>query len=243
MKNTRYTALICLFSLIALMASACASVSSMQTPGVVPQGEVRWAISSSGAGGAGNNTESDSPSKISTSADPNFEASVRYGAAENFDIGLKINFAGAQISGKYQFMKGDFDLALGLEAGYQYIRTNGTDTPDTHVIELQVPLLMEYHFNPYVGLAFGPKFLGIYAIDSDNSAVYKSGCDSNDCRDDIWGISGLYTGIMIGMPLRLTEGIWFMPEINVYGNAYDSNEDSFTHVLWQAGVSVFFGGL
>ena len=217
----------CFFGLlIALFATSCASVSTMQTPGVVPEGEVRWAISSSGAGGNGD---------VSASAEPNFEASVRYGAAENFDLGLKINFLGAQAGLKYQFLSGDFDLALGLEAGYQWVRTSGTETPSSHVISVQVPLLMEYHFNPYVGLAFGPKFLGLINFDVEDDQP----------RTDIWGEdrTGLYVGFMMGLPLRLTDGVWFMPEINVYSNAYDKSKDSFTNALWQASVSVFFGGL
>lgn len=238
----KFSSLSCLLLtlVVALLTSACASVSTMQTPGVVPEGEVRWAISSSATGGEGD---------VHASADPNFEASVRYGAAENFDLGLKINFAGAGVGLKYQFVRGDFDLALGLEAAYQYVRTSGTDTPASHVVVAQIPLLMEYHFNPYVGLAFGPKILGLYNAEIDNKTTTDDG-NGNEItietnRSDIWGNerSGLYVGLMLGLPLRLTEGIWFMPEINVYANAYDKAENSFSNALWQASVSVFFGGL
>lgn len=197
---------------------SCASVSTMQTPGVVPEGEFRWALSTSGAGGSGD---------VKASVDPNIEAALRYGVAENVDIGLKINFLGAQLGAKYQFLKGDFDLALGFEMGYQWVRTSGNTDPSSHILSFQLPLLMEYHFNPYVGLAFGPKVLGIYVAKTDD-------------REDIWGNSGLYLGLMLGLPLRLTKGIWFMPEINVYAPAYDEDKNSFNNVLWQASVSVFF---
>ena len=163
-------------------------------------------------------------------ADPNFEAAMRYGFAENWDFGVKINFLGAQLGVKYQPVKGDFDLGIGLEAGYQWVRSNGLDNPSSHLIQFQLPILMEYHFNPYVGLSFGPKFLGLLVAETDE-------------RADIWADSGFYVGLMIGLPLRLTDGIWFQPEFNVYANAYDEAENSFSTVLWQAGVSVFFGGL
>ncbi len=213
--------------LLAVVFSGCASVTTMQTAGVVPEGEVRWAIAATGTGGEGDTVPS---------ADPNFEAAVRYGVAENFDIGLKINFLGAQFGAKYQFLRGDFDLSLGLEAGYQWVRTSGMDDPSSHLIELQLPLLMEYHFNPYVGLSFGPKLLGIADVHTDD-------------RSDVWDYSGLYVGLMIGLPLRLTDGIWFQPEFNIFSNAYakskltDKDRDCFSAVIWQAGVSVFFGGL
>ncbi len=226
--NAAFLCIICI--LVSILASACASVSTMQTPAVVPEGEVRWAISSSGAGGSGD---------VSASAEPNFEAMVRYGVAENFDIGLKLNFLGAQASAKYQFIKStDFDLAIGIEAGYQWVRTSGTEKPTSHVLEFQLPILMEYHFNEYIGLAFGPKFLGLYTIEGEKG-------DGDLPRTDIWSEerSGFYVGLMVGLPLRLTEGVWFMPEINVYSNAYDKAEDSFSNALWQASVSVFFGGL
>lgn len=209
--------------LSALALTSCASVSTMQTAAVVPEGEVRWAIASTGTGADGD---------AKAMADPNFEASVRYGFAENWDLGAKINFAGAQVGVKYQPVHGEFDLGIGLEAGYQYVRTDGLDNPSSHVVQLQLPILMEYHFNPYVGLSFGPKFLGVIAVDSGDRV-----------ENDMWGYSGLYVGWMFGLPLRLTEGIWFMPEINIYANAYDERENSFSTVLWQAGVSVFFGGL
>jgi hypothetical protein len=220
MKHTHALSFL-FFILLALGLTSCASVSTMQTAGVVPEGEIRWAIASTGTGGDGD---------TQPSADPNFEAAIRYGAAENLDIGLKINFLGAQVGAKYQFLRGDFDLSLGLEAGYQWVRSNGMDDPSSHVLAFQLPLLMEYHFNPYVGLAFGPKLLGIYVAETDE-------------RADIWNNSGFYVGLMLGLPLRLTDGVWFQPEFNVYTNAYDEAENSFSNVLWQAGVSVFFGGL
>ena len=201
--------------------ASCASVSTMQTAGVVPEGEVRWAIASTGTGSDGD---------TQAMADPNFEAARRDGFAENWDFGVKINFLGAQLGVKYQPVKGDFDLGIGLEAGYQWVRSNGLDNPSSHLIQFQLPILMEYHFNPYVGLSFGPKFLGLLVAETDE-------------RADIWADSGFYVGLMIGLPLRLTDGIWFQPEFNVYANAYDEAENSFSTVLWQAGVSVFFGGL
>lgn len=222
-QNMRKNTIISLFFLFlsALALTSCASVSTMQTAAVVPEGEIRWAIASTGTG-----TDGDTQAM----ADPNFEASMRYGFAPNWDFGVKIDLLGAQLGVKYQPVAGDFDLGIGLELGYQWVRTNGLDDPSSHVLSAQLPILMEYHFNPYVGLAFGPKILGIYVPDSDK-------------RADLWGYSGLYVGLMVGLPLRLTEGIWFQPEINLYANAYDENKNSFSAVLWQAGVSVFFGGL
>ena len=208
-------------ALSALFANACASVATMQTAGTVPEGEVRWAIASTGTGGNGD---------AKPTADPNFEAAVRYGVTDRIDAGLKINFLGAQIGAKYQALRGEFDLSIGLEAGYQWVRTSGTNDPSGHVFNLQLPVLMEYHFNPYIGLAFGPKLLGVIVAETDK-------------REDIWNDSGFYVGVMIGLPLRLTDGIWFQPEFNVYTNAYDGAENYFTNILWQAGVSVFFGGL
>ena len=225
-----------LFVLLLFLAAAgltsCASLSTMQTAGVVPEGEVRWAIASTGTGGEGD---------TKPVADPNFEASVRYGVSENVDIGLKIDFLGAQIGAKYQFARGEFDAAIGIEAGYQWVRNAGTDDPSSHVLQVQVPVLMEYHFNPYVGLGFGPKVLGIFVPKTDE-------------RADIWADSGLYVGWMFGLPLRLTEGVWFQPEFNIYTNAYsksrindkwstDRHREYISTVAWQAGVSVFFGGL
>ena len=215
-----------LIFLLAMLFSACASVSTMQTPAVVPEGEIRWAIASTGTGTDGEN--------VASSAEPNFEVAMRYGVAHNVDIGLKLDFLGAQIGAKYQILGGDFDLAIGLEAGYQWLKSMDVggepDDPSTHLILLQLPVLMEYHFNPYVGLAFGPKFMGLIAAKSDD-------------RADLWKDSGFYGGLMIGLPLRLTTGVWFMPEFNIYTNFYDESDSYFDRVLWQAGVSVFFGGL
>lgn len=218
-KNTVFSLFFLLLTAIGF--TSCASVSTMQTAAVVPEGEIRWAIASTGTGADGD---------TQPMADPNFEASMRYGFAQDWDFGIKIDLLGAQLGVKYQPVSGIFDLGIGLEVGYQWVRTNGLDDPSSHVLAFQLPILMEYHFNPYVGLAFGPKFLGLYVPESDD-------------RADMWEYSGLYVGLMLGLPLRLTEGIWFMPEINIYANAYDEKENSFSTVLWQAGVSVFFGGL
>lgn len=225
MKKQHILSIFLMF-LIAMLFNACASVSTVQTAAVVPEGEFRWAIASTGTGTDGEN--------VNSSAEPNFEVALRYGVAPNVDVGVKLDFLGAQFGAKYQILNGDFDLSVGLEAGYQWLKSKDTggdpDDPSTHIIALQLPVLMEYHFNPYVGLSFGPKLLGLIAAKSDD-------------RPDLWDDSGFYGGLMIGLPLRLTTGVWFMPEFNIYTNFYDASDGYFDRVLWQAGVSVFFGGL
>ena len=214
--NKHQTYSLLLLALVAFLLNACASLSTMQTAAVVPEGEVRWAIAATGTGADG--------AHVSASAEPNFEASIRYGVAENFDIGLKLDLLGAQVGAKYQFLRGDFDLSLGIEAGYQWLYSRDTggdpDDPSTHLIAIQLPLMMEYHF----------KLAGLLAVSTDN-------------RSDIWHDYGLYLGMMVGLPLRLTEGVWFQPEFNIYTNLYDESEHYFSTVVWQAGLSVFFGGL
>ena len=223
-KHQTYSLL--LLALVALFLNACASLTTMQTAAVVPEGEVRWAIAATGTGADG--------AHVSSSAEPNFEASIRYGIADNVDIGLKLDLLGAQVGAKYQFVSGTFDLSLGIEAGYQWLYSRDTggdpDDPSTHLIAIQLPLMMEYHFNPYVGLAFGPKLAGLLVLDTD-------------MRSDVWHNYGLYLGMMIGLPLRLTEGVWFQPEFNIYTNLYDESDIYFSTAIWQAGLSVFFGGL
>ena len=60
-KNTLISLLFLLLSAFAL--SSCASVSTMQTAAVVPEGEIRWAIASTGTGSDGD---------TQAMADPNF---------------------------------------------------------------------------------------------------------------------------------------------------------------------------
>lgn len=219
MHNTSVRCLTMLFGFCVFVLSSCASVSTMQLAQTAPEGSLHWAINASGAGGDGK--------AVSASTDPNFEASVRYGVLDNFDIGLKLNFLGAQLGAKYQFLSGTFDMSVGLEAGYQWVRTGGMDDPSSHVLSFQLPIYMEYHFNPYIGLSFGPKFLGIYVPESDE-------------RSEIWGKSAFYTGIMLGLPLRIAPGIILVPEINIYASVVDENKDVFKALLWQAGAAVIF---
>ena len=228
MKKTPFVLFIAL--LLACLFSGCASVSTLQVPGTVPKGEVRYGLNVSATGGTGD---------ADSSTDPNFEASFRWGIVDHFDLGLKINLLGAQIGAKYQFLEGNFDLALGLELGYQYVLVGGTEDPKTHLLAAQLPLLMEYHFNEYVGLAFGPKFLGVYAIQVE----VRDDKDEIIPRTDIWGKSGFYAGFMLGLPLRLVHGMWIMPEINFYTSVVDEDKNIFNNFLWQAGVSVYFGSV
>ena len=118
MKKHHILSLGFLIFLLSMLLSSCASVSTMQTPGVVPEGDLRWSIATSGTGSDGEH--------VSSTAEPNFEGGVRYGVAENVDIGLKLDFLGAQIGAKYQFLKGNFDLALDLEVGYQWLKSKDT---------------------------------------------------------------------------------------------------------------------
>ena len=212
--------LLLLIALIALSA-ACASVSTMQTAQTVPEGELQLALNATATGAKGD---------AKSHADPNFDAALRYGLTENLDAGLRINLLGAQIGTKYQLVKGKFDLSLGIEAAYQWVWTGGIDKPRSHLFIAQIPLLMEMEINPYIGLAWGVKLLGTYTVKKNK-------------REDIWKNDGLYAGLQLGLPLRLTDKYWLMPEFNIYSNIINNDKKYFDTILWQAGVTIFFNAL
>ncbi len=210
---------VCLFVAVAA-ASGCASFSAMQTAHTVAEGEVRYAVSLQGVGGGG---------APLSSFEPGVEGSVRYGIAEDWDVGLKLHLLGAQAGAKVQLMRGDFDLALALEGGYGWVWSAGIDAPRSHVLVVRLPLLMEQHLHEIVGLTFGPELSGVWAV---------AGAE----RGDVYGDTALYGGGRLGVVLRLLSNLWLMPE--VMGQVSLVGGDSFgSNIIWQGGMTFFFGAL
>src|SRR6185436_17269080 len=102
-----------------LVLAGCPSLSTLQTPRTVPQGQVRFGLGLEGVGIKTASRTSNGTNFPATSVTlPQFEFSTRYGLTDNLDIGGKLYFFGAELGLKYQPVRGDLDLAIAPAASY-----------------------------------------------------------------------------------------------------------------------------
>lgn len=210
----------------AFLNVGCPSLSTLQTPRTVPEGEVRFAV---GAETVGLAAEGDAVTF------PQVEFGARYGVAENFDVGAKIYLLGAEIGMKWQFLRGGFDMAVAPAISFaSFSASDGSGGSSTvSFLYLHLPFLMGANLSDRVTLSFGPKFMYALIFGDVTSSTGDADFDA---------VSGLFGGLYLGLPIRLGSAFWIAPEINVYTNLVNDGGDSFTVAIWQGGLGFYFGG-
>ena len=94
---------------MALTATGCPSLSTLQTPRTVPKGQVRFAFAPEVVGA---HTTGD------TATAPQTEFAIRYGVSDDIDIGAKLYLLGAEFGAKFMLLRGGLDLAVAPSASY-----------------------------------------------------------------------------------------------------------------------------
>jgi hypothetical protein len=210
---------VAIIPLVLLVMTGCPSLSTMQTPSTVPKGEVRFGIGLEGVG----YSETKSSGSTDSVALPQFEFSARYGVTDDIDIAAKLYLLGAEVGGKYQFLKGDFEAAVAPAVSYISFSAGGDSFSTTY---LHLPLLLGYKLSSSFELAFGPKLL--YSIVSGTSS---------DSTQSAATSSGFMAGGFGSLQLKVGKGFWLAPEINVYKPFISG----VTGVFWQGGLALLFG--
>ncbi len=201
---------------LAVYQVGCPSLSTLQTSRTVPQGQIRGAVAIEGVGIA---AESDSIEGAQV------EGSIRYGVTDFMDMHAKLYLVGAEIGATFQLVRGDFDMALATNISGIYIGA-GDDT--VGLLYPAVNLLMGVHASDSLTFQFGPKFTFGIAFGTATGASASS--------------LGLMGGLYFGVPIKVGRAFWIAPEINVYSNLATSGVDSFSGVIWQGGLGLYFGG-
>jgi hypothetical protein len=222
------------------LGTGCASLTSMQTASVVPDGKVRGFFAPETVGVV----TSESGSGTSSAFAPQVEGGVRVGVGSGWDIGAKAWLLGFEIDGKYQFLDaGGHILSVGPGLGYFGANSSGSGSSDSlNVITFYLPL--------YYGLRMGNHELVISpkAIDQ---LIYGSGTDADGKTSSSGNV--LWVGGSLGMAFKLGTSLRLMPEISVMYPAYingttisatgssSSGGVSGNAVMVQAGIGFLFG--
>ena len=224
-------ALVLGISFVSLTLAGCPSLSTMQTPRTVPQGQVRFGLGFEAVGiktAAKTDTATNTTTPSQSVTFPQFELTLRYGVTDNLDIGGKLYLIGAEAGFKYQFLRGPLDVAIAPAASYiSFGSSSGDSSGSISATYLHLPVLFGFNLNDNVTISFGPKLL--YTIASITAS------DSTNDRSSA-ATSGLWVGGYLSLPLKVGHAFWIAPEINVYRPL---KEDVF---LYQGGLALLFGG-
>ena len=204
-------------------------MSTLQTPATVPRGRLRLGLAVETV-----------TIKSDTGASrllPQPEVAARYGLTGDLDAGLKLYPIGGELGVKYQVVHGTLDLAIAPAVDYfpnadafsssPASRTPGDvpANPPFGLVHLHLPLLFGWNASECVTIGFGPKFL--YAISSSETAPSLHNAAAR---------AGALFGGFVSLPVRIEEGFWIVPELNVYEPVAGGGP------VWQGGFAFLIGG-
>ena len=143
--------------------TGCPSLSTMQTPRTVPQGQVRFGLGFE-AVGIKTSARTDSSTGTTTPSQsvtfPQLELTLRYGVTDNLDIGGKLDPIGAEAGFKYQFLRGPLDVAIAPAASYISIGSSSGDSSSSiSATYLHLPVLFGLNINENVAIPLGLSFV------------------------------------------------------------------------------------
>ncbi|MEM9189598.1 MAG: hypothetical protein AAGF12_10515 [Myxococcota bacterium] len=194
------------------LSFGCASLSTLQTPDTVPEGEVRVHF---GAHAVGLNRDENGLLR------PQVELAARYGATPWLDLGVKVFPAGGELGAKLQFLDGDLDFSVAPAVA---VFGTGSDAGSAFSFLFHLPLLFGVDVTEAVQIAFGLKFF--------LAALAGSEAEDNALPE------GLYGGLFLGVPI-LIETFWLAPEVNLY---VPLSNDPFGALSFVMGVGIYYGG-
>lgn len=217
-----------------VLLPACPSLSTLQTPSTVPEGEVRFALGLEAVGASGEDVGGSSTSFVA----PQFEFAVRYGVTDNIDLGGKIFAIGGELGMKYQFLEGSFDGAVAPSLSFISFSSSTTAVDGTtadesvSILYMHLPFLFGANVSDTITVGFGPKFM--YVLAFGDVEVSGEGASAT--------MQGLMGGLYLGLPIQVGDAFWIAPEINVYTQLAVEDVDAFSDLVWQGGLGLYFGG-
>ena len=171
-SNTFLLLLFCLF--ISLFCSNCASITGYQTARVLEEGkgEFMASINTSQSPDFDLDIDDNEEDDLESIFVPNIEVGGRFGVADKFDLGLKLNtWFNFAVDGKYQVL-GDQESEVALAVGGGF----GTFGLFSGLWNVQVPLYFSFHPNEQVDLYLTPRFIAQFSAgDIDSNLQYFGG--------------------------------------------------------------------
>lgn len=161
---------------VAVLASGCASLSTMQTARTLRPGESQITASTSLAGGGipGIAIDTGLPPpaghKVALPV-PQAEIEVRHGFAPRWDWGIRTYLLGLGTDVKFQFLqreKWDAAFAPGTSLSYVFLPAGGSSL-QTGELDVVLPVLFGRHLRGGSSVVFGPKMQGRLAFNAVNT--------------------------------------------------------------------------
>jgi hypothetical protein len=208
--------------------TGCPSASTLGLARTLDQGQGQFALSP----GLTNVAWAGTNSSLSV---PQIEVAVRYGITDNFEVGAKAWFLGAQIEGKVGLLRsnGESGVDLALNPALSYLGTSfssGGTTANAGVTTISLPLLAGFNFAGHQ-LMIGPKLV---------DQIYYAGAESSGTGAAVTG-NVLFAGSSFGFALKLSNSFRVMPEVSVLYPVANSTGAAF-NPMFQVGVGFIFGG-
>ncbi|MGV3623733.1 MAG: hypothetical protein ACO1OB_23140 [Archangium sp.] len=218
--------------LAAMIASGCASTSTMGLARTLNRGAVQgWVAAEGGA----NVPVTANPSSTTTAAVgyPNLEGGVRFGASDNVELGAKLGFNGFGLEGKFALVRPET-----MESGL-----NVSIAPQASFLGLAVPGATIGNFTAQLPVLFGFDFAGhelVLGPRLHNQLVF--GAVSTGNQIESVNLNLLSAGMTVGFAIKVGSSVRIVPEIALlvpFFAAVGANTQGTSSVVAGAGVGGF----
>jgi len=215
-------------AILAPLCAGCPNANTYGTPRTVPKGEIQHSVAVEGIGWAipdqtsGNTTVSGLSGFLPTL--PTY--TLRVGVHDRIDIGARVsNLTSLGVDGKFNFIKGVFDLAIDPGVQVFYFPSSAGSAG---IFYFHAPILLGVNPTDWFSIVLTPGIVGVLATTSVNSS---SG------RDAVTTGSGVLARIGLGLDFRISQGFAIHPEVTMM-RSFDSSG-----MLFNAGIGFNFGKL
>jgi hypothetical protein len=212
-----------LVAILAPLCAGCPNANTYGTPRTVPRGEIQHSVAVEGFGWAlPGNSGIGASGFLPTLPTYTF----RVGVHDRIDIGARVsNLTSIGVDGKFNFIKGVFDLAIdpGVQAFY-FPSTAGS----AGIFYFHAPILLGVNPTDWFSIVLTPGIVG---------AVATSSINGGSGRDSVSTASGVLARVGLGFDFRISQGFAIHPEVTMM-RSFDTEG-----LLFNAGVGFNFGKL
>lgn len=217
---------------LALIASGCASTSTMGLARTLNRGAVQgWVAAEGGA----NVPVTTTPGSTTTTAVgfPNVEGGVRFGASDHVELGAKLGFNGIGLEGKFalarpETMDNGVNVSIAPQASFVGIAAPGASVGN---LTAQLPLLVGFDFSGHE-LVLGPRLHNQFAFGTVSTG---NGIESVS-------LNLLSAGMTVGFAIKVGASVRIVPEVALlvpFFAAVGANTSGTSSVVAGAGVGGF----
>lgn len=211
-----------------LVLEGCAALHIDQAPTTAARGELRHHLGTSVTSLEYRRSPWEAPN---SQVRPELDYGARIGVAENVDVGLRVYFAGGELSAKVRLVDGPLELSVAPSVAYARLIPSNVEEAAFDLFTGTLSLLGGTRIGNHIRLTFGGSLLYLVRPDRGRAVQWTRSLSQPGPRGAVH--AGLYFG---------HRRLWIGPEARFVSGAFES-DDVFETTIGIFGIGIHIGAL